>query len=61
MVVPLLGVNSNNYRIGYGKGYYDKYLFFFFFKHTISFALNFQKVEFSNDKFDEKIDEIIFI
>lgn len=61
MVVPLLGVNSNNYRIGYGKGYYDKYLFVNRPKHTISFALNFQKVEFSNDKFDEKIDEIIFI
>jgi 5-formyltetrahydrofolate cyclo-ligase len=26
MIVPMLAYNQNNYRLGYGKGYYDQYL-----------------------------------
>lgn len=26
IVVPMLGADSNGYRIGYGKGFYDRYL-----------------------------------
>lgn len=26
MVVPMLAFNQHNYRLGYGKGYYDQYL-----------------------------------
>ncbi len=26
IIVPMLAINKGNYRVGYGKGYYDNYL-----------------------------------
>lgn len=26
IIVPMLAINKDNYRVGYGKGYYDNYL-----------------------------------
>jgi 5-formyltetrahydrofolate cyclo-ligase len=46
MLVPLLAFDSNNNRLGYGKGFYDKFLNKFFKKNkiiTIGVAFSFQK------------------
>lgn len=61
MVVPLLGINKDNYRIGYGKGYYDQYLKINNPKHTISYVFDFQSVDFIQEGFDISIDEVISI
>lgn len=57
-IIPLLAINSRGYRIGYGKGYYDKYLQD---KKTLKIAIgyNFQQEEFEEEKHDCKCD--IFI
>lgn len=54
-VVPLLGVNSNGFRIGYGKGCYDR----FFAKNSvkkIGFAYDEQFVEFLPEPHDIALD-----
>jgi 5-formyltetrahydrofolate cyclo-ligase len=47
MLVPLLAFDQKNNRLGYGKGYYDKYLNKFLKKKkkitTIGIAFLFQK------------------
>jgi len=46
MLVPLLAFDSNNNRLGYGKGFYDKFLNKFLKKNkitTIGVAFSFQK------------------
>ena len=47
MLVPLLVFDKNKYRIGYGKGFYDKYLnkYLKTFKNilTVGVAFSFQK------------------
>jgi 5-formyltetrahydrofolate cyclo-ligase len=46
MLVPLLAFDNNNNRIGYGKGFYDKFLNRFLKKNkitTIGIAFSFQK------------------
>lgn len=57
-VIPLLAVNSRGYRIGYGKGYYDRFLAD---KKTLKVGIgyNFQIEEFKEDKHDVPLD--IFI
>ncbi|MEF9961108.1 MAG: 5-formyltetrahydrofolate cyclo-ligase [Erysipelotrichaceae bacterium] len=59
MIVPLVAFDSNKNRIGYGKGYYDRYLQTHTFK-TIGVAYDFQRVEqIEPDPFDKKLDKII--
>lgn len=57
--VPCVGVSNDGYRIGYGKGFYDRYLKDYNNK-KIAVCYNFQIV---NDAFQEnhdvKLDEII--
>ena len=57
-VAPLLAVNAKGYRIGYGKGFYDRY-----FKKTrtlkVGLGYAFQMEEFIEDEWDEPLDKYI--
>ena len=57
-VVPLLAVNKKLYRIGYGKGYYDRYLKN---RRTLKIGLgySFQIEEFKEDEWDEPLDAFV--
>ena len=51
VVVPLLAINSRGFRLGYGKGYYDRFLsankaF------AVGYGYDFQRDEFDEDKWD---------
>jgi len=60
VIVPALAFSKNGYRLGYGGGFYDKYLsendsFF-----NIGFAFDFQiSDEIFNDEFDVPVDIIL--
>ena len=54
-VIPLLAVNCNLFRIGYGKGCYDRYLKGRKTK-KIGLGYSFQAAEFTEDKWDEPLD-----
>ena len=47
ILIPLLAFDQNKNRLGYGKGYYDKYLFKYIKTHknilTVGVAFSFQK------------------
>ena len=47
MLIPLLAFDKDKNRLGYGKGYYDKYLFKYIKTHqhilTVGVAFSFQK------------------
>lgn len=52
MVVPMLAYNQRNYRLGYGKGYYDQYLSQHdSYKLGICFSMNLE-----NELFEEEHD-----
>ena len=57
-VIPLLAVNKNGFRIGYGKGYYDRYL-----KNAktvkVGLGYSFQLEDFINDAWDEPLDAFL--
>ena len=58
-VVPLLAINSRGYRLGYGGGYYDRYLKD---KNTLKVGLGFSfqlTDEFTEDAWDEPLDAFI--
>ena len=61
LLVPLVGFDDNLYRIGYGGGFYDKYIA----KHkkkllVIGLAFHFQKVsKIPYEKFDQRLDLVI--
>ena len=63
ILVPLVGFDSNNFRLGYGGGYYDRYIAKTKNKKiikTIGLSFSFQKVKkLPIDKFDKKLDFII--
>ncbi|MFD0705080.1 5-formyltetrahydrofolate cyclo-ligase [Alloscardovia venturai] len=58
MIVPALAVNQRGYRIGFGGGYYDRYLKKYT-GHTVSLVYNFQHAEFDSDTFDVPIQHLI--
>lgn len=57
-VVPLLAINSNGYRIGYGGGFYDRYLRG---KNTqkVGMGYGFQLEEFDEEPHDVPLDKYL--
>ena len=59
MIVPLVGYNQNNYRLGYGGGYYDRYLKNYH-GYTIGLAYLFQYLkDYQPEFFDIPLNQII--
>ena len=63
LIVPLVGFDNNKFRLGYGGGFYDRYIskilnikkFI-----TIGFAFSFQETfKIPKNKFDQKLDIIL--
>ena len=63
LIVPLVGFDKNKFRLGYGGGFYDRYISKLSnFKKflTIGFAFSFQEVKhIPIDKHDQKLDFIL--
>lgn len=64
MLVPLLAYDSQKNRLGYGGGFYDKYLNKYFNTHkdiiTIGIAFSFQKHnKLPKNKYDVKLNYIL--
>ena len=61
IIIPALAADKNGYRIGYGKGYYDRFLKTL--KHNpVKVVLTYSDLLFDNifpDEFDEKCNIII--
>jgi len=58
LVVPGLGFNTNGYRVGYGGGYYDRFLSSFKGR-TVSLILDAQIMDIPIDDFDQPVHRII--
>lgn len=58
ILVPGLVFQSKGYRIGYGGGYYDRYLADFAGK-TVSTIYSIQQKEFQPDVFDQAVQEVL--
>lgn len=56
--VPGLAWNQNGFRIGFGGGYYDRFLVDFT-GHTVSTAYDFQIKEFQPDSYDIAVKEVV--
>ncbi len=59
LIVPALAVNKNNYRIGYGRGYYDKFIAKHKPKYTIGVIYEELKIEFTEEPHDVRLNEFI--
>ena len=60
VIVPGIVFDHDNYRIGYGKGYYDKYFVSGFQGYKLGLAFSFQYVDhIERDEYDQKLDEVI--
>ena len=63
LLVPLVAFDKHKYRIGYGGGYYDRYIEKVKKNKkllTIGFAFSFQQIKrVPKNKFDKKLDYII--
>ena len=64
MLIPILAYDSSKYRLGYGKGFYDRYLNKYSKKFrnilTVGVAYSFQKYhKLPIDKNDVKLDYIL--
>lgn len=60
VIVPLVGFDRKGNRLGYGGGYYDKFLAKNNYKQTVGLAYSFQEVaNLPVEPFDQKIQTII--
>ena len=63
LIVPLVGFDNNKFRLGYGGGFYDRYIAKLSnFKKVLSigFAFSFQKIKkIPVNKFDQKLNFIL--
>jgi len=60
MLVPMLAFDKHNYRLGYGKGFYDRYLKKFKNIVTVGVAFSFQRHhKLPRDKNDVKLNYIL--
>lgn len=60
MIVPLLAFDQLKYRVGYGKGYYDKYFAAGYQGYKLGLAFSFQYVDSIDiDQHDCCLDEIL--
>lgn len=60
MIIPMLAFDDNLYRVGYGKGFYDKYLTSGFCGYKLGLAFAFQRVDhIAYDCYDQQLDEVI--
>lgn len=57
MIIPIIS-SYNNYRLGYGKGYYDRYLKNRKYIYTIGVGYDFQNKQFEINTTDIQLDEI---
>jgi len=63
LIVPLVGFDKNKFRLGYGGGFYDRYISKILNTKrviTIGFAFSFQEIlKIPNNEFDQKLDVIL--
>ena len=63
LIVPVVGFDKNKFRLGYGGGFYDRYIsrvLKFKKVQTIGFAFSFQELKkIPRNKYDQKLDFIL--
>ena len=60
MLTPALAISHDRYRIGYGKGYYDRFLANHRPNHVIGVIYDFQYVnDVEHDDYDQQLDDVI--
>ena len=60
MIVPMLAFDNQNYRVGYGKGFYDKYFAKGYLGYKLGLAFSYQKVDkIDINEYDLPLDEIL--
>lgn len=60
MIVPAIAISKDKYRIGYGKGFYDRYLATHEVLHTVGVIYDFCEIpSFDVDAHDQPLDDYI--
>lgn len=59
LIIPTLAKNKFNYRLGYGKGYYDKFIKTHYPLYKIGVVFDNLEIDFVEDLWDQKLDEFI--
>lgn len=59
LIIPSLARNNNNYRLGYGAGYYDQFLSKNYPLYTMGIIFDNYTIDFIEDNWDIQLDEFI--